>query len=62
MTALTRLGTGRARIAVAALNPHAGEGGLFGRHDIDVAAPVIAEAVAARAATWSGRCRATPSS
>jgi len=43
--ALGRLGTGRARIAVAALNPHAGEGGLFGRHDIDVAAPVIAEAV-----------------
>jgi 4-hydroxythreonine-4-phosphate dehydrogenase len=45
--ALLRLRTGRARIAVAALNPHAGEGGLFGRHDIDVAAPVIAEAVAA---------------
>jgi 4-hydroxythreonine-4-phosphate dehydrogenase len=44
--ALMRLGTGRARIAVAALNPHAGEGGLFGRHDIDVAAPVIADAVA----------------
>jgi 4-hydroxythreonine-4-phosphate dehydrogenase len=44
--AVTRLGAGRARIAVAALNPHAGEGGLFGRHDIDVAAPVIAEAVA----------------
>ncbi len=32
---------------MAALNPHAGEGGLFGRHDLDVAAPVIAEAVAA---------------
>ena len=45
-SALTRLGLGRARIAVAALNPHAGEGGLFGRHDIDVAAPVIAQAVA----------------
>ena len=44
--ALERLGTGRARIAVAALNPHAGEGGLFGRHDLDVAAPVIAELVA----------------
>ncbi|GAC1336866.1 MAG: 4-hydroxythreonine-4-phosphate dehydrogenase PdxA [Acetobacteraceae bacterium] len=44
--ALTRLRLGRARIAVAALNPHAGEGGLFGRHDIDVAAPVIAQAVA----------------
>jgi 4-hydroxythreonine-4-phosphate dehydrogenase len=44
--ALRRLGLGRARIAVAALNPHAGEGGLFGRHDIDVAEPVIARAVA----------------
>jgi 4-phospho-D-threonate 3-dehydrogenase / 4-phospho-D-erythronate 3-dehydrogenase len=44
--ALQRLGADRARIAVAALNPHAGEGGLFGRHDIDVAGPVIAEAVA----------------
>jgi 4-hydroxythreonine-4-phosphate dehydrogenase len=43
--ALTRLGTGRTRIAVAALNPHAGEGGLFGTHDIKVAAPVIAAAV-----------------
>ncbi|MBV9116106.1 MAG: 4-hydroxythreonine-4-phosphate dehydrogenase PdxA, partial [Acetobacteraceae bacterium] len=36
---LGRLGNSRARIAVAALNPHAGEGGLFGRYDIDVAAP-----------------------
>lgn len=45
--ALLRLGEKRARIAVAALNPHAGEGGLFGRHDIDVATPVIAEANAA---------------
>lgn len=45
--ALVRLGLTRARIAVAALNPHAGEGGLFGRHDIDVAGPVIADAVAA---------------
>jgi 4-hydroxythreonine-4-phosphate dehydrogenase len=44
---LTRLRLGRARIALAALNPHAGENGLFGRHDIDIAAPVIAEAVAA---------------
>ena len=44
--ALSRLRLGRTRIAVAALNPHAGEGGLFGRHDIDVAEPVIAQAVA----------------
>jgi 4-phospho-D-threonate 3-dehydrogenase / 4-phospho-D-erythronate 3-dehydrogenase len=43
--ALSRLKLGRARIAVAALNPHAGEGGLFGRHDIDVATPVIQKAV-----------------
>jgi 4-phospho-D-threonate 3-dehydrogenase / 4-phospho-D-erythronate 3-dehydrogenase len=44
--ALTRLRLGRTRIAVAALNPHAGEGGLFGRHDIDIAEPTIARAVA----------------
>ena len=43
--ALMRMRLGRARIALAALNPHAGEGGLFGRHDIDVAAPVIEQAV-----------------
>lgn len=34
------------RIAVAGLNPHAGEGGLFGREEIDIIAPAI---VAARA-------------
>jgi 4-hydroxythreonine-4-phosphate dehydrogenase len=44
--ALRDLGVPRRRIAIAALNPHAGEGGLFGRHDIDVAEPVIASAVA----------------
>ncbi len=35
------------RIAVSALNPHAGEGGRFGREEIDVIAPAIA-AVRAR--------------
>jgi 4-hydroxythreonine-4-phosphate dehydrogenase len=30
------------RIAVAALNPHAGENGLFGREEIDVIAPAVA--------------------
>lgn len=29
------------RIAVAGLNPHAGEGGIFGREEIDVIAPAI---------------------
>lgn len=43
---LTGLGLPRRRIAVAALNPHAGEGGLFGRQDIDVSMPVIAQCVA----------------
>jgi 4-hydroxythreonine-4-phosphate dehydrogenase len=32
------------RIAVAALNPHAGENGLFGREEIDVIAPAVAAA------------------
>ncbi|HMN19885.1 MAG TPA: 4-hydroxythreonine-4-phosphate dehydrogenase PdxA [Ottowia sp.] len=32
------------RIAVAGLNPHAGEGGLFGREEIDIIAPAIAQA------------------
>ena len=36
---------GRApRIAVAGLNPHAGEGGLFGREEIDIIAPAVAAA------------------
>jgi 4-phospho-D-threonate 3-dehydrogenase / 4-phospho-D-erythronate 3-dehydrogenase len=44
--AVRGLGVERPRIAVAALNPHAGEGGLFGRQDIDVSKPTIAQAVA----------------
>lgn len=39
---LKSLGIVRPRIAVAALNPHAGEGGIFGREDIDVTGPVVA--------------------
>ena len=44
--ALRDLGIARARIAVAALNPHGGEGGLFGRQDIDISEPTIARCVA----------------
>ncbi len=40
--ALVDLGIARPRIAIAALNPHAGEGGLFGREDIEVTTPAIA--------------------
>ncbi|MBP6597844.1 MAG: 4-hydroxythreonine-4-phosphate dehydrogenase PdxA [Giesbergeria sp.] len=43
--AALRRSLGRApRIAVAGLNPHAGEGGLFGREELDVIAPAIAQA------------------
>jgi 4-hydroxythreonine-4-phosphate dehydrogenase len=34
------------RIAVAGLNPHAGEGGMFGREDLDHIAPAVAQAQA----------------
>jgi 4-hydroxythreonine-4-phosphate dehydrogenase len=39
--AMLDLGIAKPRIAIAALNPHAGEGGLFGRQDIEVSTPVI---------------------
>lgn len=32
------------RIAVAGLNPHAGEGGMFGREDLDIIVPAVASA------------------
>jgi 4-hydroxythreonine-4-phosphate dehydrogenase len=35
-------GLARPRIGVVGLNPHAGEGGLIGREDLDVIAPAIA--------------------
>jgi 4-hydroxythreonine-4-phosphate dehydrogenase len=38
---LRRAGVARPRIAVAGLNPHAGEGGVFGREEIDVIAPAV---------------------
>ena len=41
--ALTRdFGIARPRLAVAGLNPHAGEGGSIGREDIEIIAPAIA--------------------
>ena len=41
------LGIAKPRIAVAGLNPHAGEGGLFGREEIEIIAPAIEKAKAA---------------
>ncbi len=39
-------GIARPRIAVAALNPHGGENGLFGRDEIEIIAPAVAAASA----------------
>ncbi|MBZ9674696.1 4-hydroxythreonine-4-phosphate dehydrogenase PdxA [Mesorhizobium sp. ES1-1] len=41
--ALKHLGIVAPRVAVAALNPHAGEGGIFGTHDIRVTEPIVAD-------------------
>lgn len=41
---LKRLGIEKPRIAVAGLNPHAGEDGLFGREEIEEIKPAIQEA------------------
>ena len=43
-TSLPRFGLATPRIAVAGLNPHAGEGGLLGHEDLDVIAPAVAAA------------------
>lgn len=42
--ALIEAGTAQPRIGVAALNPHAGDGGAFGREDLDIIAPAVAAA------------------
>ena len=42
--ALQRAGKASPRIAVAALNPHAGEGGAFGTEEIEVITPAVAAA------------------
>jgi len=39
-----RIGVARPRIAVSGLNPHCGEGGLFGREDMEEIAPAVAQA------------------
>jgi 4-hydroxythreonine-4-phosphate dehydrogenase len=43
---MRRAGIARPRIAVAALNPHAGENGLFGREEIDLIGPAVEAAAA----------------
>lgn len=41
---LQGMGMAQPRIAVAGLNPHAGEGGLFGSEDRDIIAPAVEQA------------------
>jgi 4-hydroxythreonine-4-phosphate dehydrogenase len=43
---LRAAGNPRPRIAVAGLNPHAGDGGIFGREEIEVIAPAVERAKA----------------
>ena len=45
-TTLRRAGFERPRIAVAALNPHSGEGGLFGTEEIEIIRPTVTEMAA----------------
>jgi 4-hydroxythreonine-4-phosphate dehydrogenase len=46
---LRRVGYANPRIAVAGVNPHAGENGLFGDEEIRIVAPAVA---AMRAKGW----------
>jgi 4-hydroxy-L-threonine phosphate dehydrogenase PdxA len=41
--ALKAFGLERPRIAVSGVNPHAGEGGAFGREELDIVAPALAQ-------------------
>ena len=50
---MRRAGIARPRLAVAALNPHAGENGLFGREEIDMIAPTV-KALAAEGIDCTG--------
>jgi 4-hydroxythreonine-4-phosphate dehydrogenase len=51
--ALQRMGIAAPKIAVSGLNPHAGEGGLFGREEIEIIKPAM-DTVAAEGIAVSG--------
>jgi 4-hydroxythreonine-4-phosphate dehydrogenase len=46
LEALACLGFDKPRLAVAGLNPHSGEGGILGKEDEEIVAPIIREYVA----------------
>ena len=49
------------RLAVAALNPHAGEGGMFGREEEEIIGPAM-QRPRPRACRWTAPSRRTPCS
>ena len=53
---LKRIGIAAPRIAVAGINPHCGENGLFGTEDEDQIAPAVAAAPGMSATVPSGDC------
>jgi 4-hydroxythreonine-4-phosphate dehydrogenase len=53
LDALRALGMAQPRVAVAGLNPHAGEGGILGKEDASLIAPLVSE-YAARGHAVSG--------
>ncbi|RUM96990.1 4-hydroxythreonine-4-phosphate dehydrogenase [Pseudaminobacter arsenicus] len=52
-TMMKKAGIAAPRLAVAALNPHGGEGGLFGTEEIDIIRPAV-EAMSARGIACQG--------
>ena len=59
---MRRAGFDKPRIAVAGLNPHAGDGGNFGREEIDIIAPAVMAGQGRRASPRKARFRPTPCS
>lgn len=51
---LKKIGIRKPRVAVCGLNPHAGEGGLFGREDKRIVAPAIQQLETKCLASFSG--------
>ena len=51
---MRRIGCAAPRIGVCALNPHAGEGGLFGNEELTLIAPAVARARAGNAINARG--------
>ncbi len=59
---MRRAGFDKPRIAIAGLNPHAGDGGNFGREEIDVIAPAVMAGKAKLASPRKARFRPIPCS